>query len=231
MTAAPGREGVSVLIVDDEALMRAGLRLMIEGAEEIVVVGEATDGSEVPAAVDRLNPDVVLMDIRMPVVNGIDATRTLRQVGSRAQVIILTAFDTDTLLRDALVEGAVSFLLKDAEPTLVVQAVHDAARGRSSFSPKSLARLVEMATSAPGHSAVPEDGRPRTGVNMSRLVTDREWEVGRFVAQGMTNGEIAEAMYLSATTVKSHLSSLFAKLQVMNRVQLAICVLERENPR
>ncbi|MBE1515611.1 response regulator [Nesterenkonia halotolerans] len=230
MTAAPVGEEVSVLIVDDEALMRAGLRLMIEGADGIVVVGEATDGSEVPAAVDRLNPDVILMDIRMPVLNGIDATRVLRQAGSRAQVVILTAFDTDTLLRDALVEGAVSFLLKDAEPKLVVQTIHDAARGRSSFSPKSLARLVEMATSAPGPSAAPEAERVRIGVDMSRLVTDREWEVGRFVAQGMTNSEIAEAMYLSATTVKSHLSSLFAKLQVTNRVQLAICVLERGTP-
>ncbi len=230
MTPAPLREEVSVLIVDDEALMRAGLRLMIEGTDGIVVVGEATNGSEVPAAVDRLDPDVVLMDIRMPVLNGIDATRALRRAGSRAQVVILTAFDTDTLLRDALVEGAVSFLLKDAEPKLVVQTIHDAARGRSSFSPKSLARLVEMATSAPGPSAAPEAERVRIGVDMSRLVTDREWEVGRFVAQGMTNSEIAEAMYLSATTVKSHLSSLFAKLQVTNRVQLATCVLERETP-
>lgn len=227
MTVDAAQRQVTVLIVDDEALMRSGLRLMIEGIGGIVVAGEASDGSEVLEAVDRLDPDVVLMDIRMPGLNGIDATAALQWAGARAQVVILTAFDTDAFLRDALFAGAVSFLLKDAEPELVVRTIHDAANGRPSFSPKSLARLVELATARQEPApSLPVEHR-RIGVDMSRLVTSREWEVGRFVAQGMTNSEIAEAMYLSPTTVKAHLSSLFAKLQLTNRVQLAVRVLEQ----
>lgn len=229
MTAEVAQPRVSVLIVDDETLMRSGLRLMIEGIGGIVVAGEAADGSEVLEAVDRLDPDVVLMDIRMPMLNGIDTTAALRRVGARAQVVILTAFDTDALLRDALFAGAVSFLLKDAEPDLVVRTIHDAASGRPSFSPKSLARLVELATARQEPAPSPPVARRQVGVDMSRLVTPREWEVGRFVAQGMTNSEIAEAMYLSPTTVKAHLSSLFTKLQLTNRVQLAVCVLEQDS--
>lgn len=229
MTEERVQERVSVLIVDDESLMRSGLKLMIHGSQGITVVGEAADGSEVVDAVDRLDPDVVLMDIRMPLVNGIDATAALRKAGSRAQVVILTAFDTDALLRDALLEGAVSFLLKDAEPDLVVQTIHDAARGRPRFSPGSLARLVQMATKDGNVPLSPPLARGKAGVEMTTLVTSREWDVARFVAQGMTNSEIAESLYLSPTTVKTHLSSLFAKLQVTNRVQLAIHVLERDS--
>jgi len=229
MTEERVQERVSVLIVDDESLMRSGLKLMIHGFQGITVVGEAADGSEVVDAVDRLDPDVVLMDIRMPLVNGIDATAALRKAGSRAQVVILTAFDTDALLRDALLEGAVSFLLKDAEPDLVVQTIHDAARGRPRFSPGSLARLVQMATKDGNVPLSPPLARGKAGVEMTTLVTSREWDVARFVAQGMTNSEIAGSLYLSPTTVKTHLSSLFAKLQVTNRVQLAIHVLERDS--
>lgn len=229
MTVDVPQQTVRVLIVDDEALMRSGLRLMVEGVGGIVVAGEAADGSEVLEAVERLDPDVVLMDIRMPVLNGIDATAALRGAGARAQVVILTAFDTDKLLRDALFAGAVSFLLKDAEPDLVVRTIHDAARGRSSFSPKSLARLVELATFRQEPALSPPGVGRRVSVDTSNLVTKREWEVGRFVAQGMTNSEIAEVMYLSPTTVKAHLSSLFAKLQVTNRVQLAVRVLEQDS--
>lgn len=220
---------VSVLIVDDEALMRAGLRLMIDGTAGITVVGEAADGEAVPDAVRRFDPDVVLMDIRMPKVNGIDATAALRRAGARARVVILTAFDTDALLRDALMEGALSFLLKDAAPELVVSAIHEAAAGRSSFSPKTLSRLVELATTASPPSAGNGDsGRGGAeGIDTIGSVTDREWEVGRLVARGLTNNEIAASLFLSTTTVKTHVSSLFAKLQVTNRVQLAIRVLEQ----
>lgn len=229
MTRELTHESVRVLIVDDESLMRTGLKLMIDGSNGITVVGEAADGSEVVDAVDRHDPDVVLMDIRMPGVNGIDATAALRRAGSRARVVILTAFDTDALLRDALLEGAVSFLLKDAEPDLVVQTIHDAARDRPSFSPQSLARLVQLATNSQDVTPSAPVARDQGGVEVTHLVTGREWEVARFVAQGMTNGEIAESLYLSPTTVKTHLSNLFAKLQVTNRVQLAIRVMERES--
>lgn len=229
MTRELTHESVRVLIVDDESLMRTGLKLMIDGSNGITVVGEAADGSEVVDAVDQHDPDVVLMDIRMPGVNGIDATAALRRAGSRARVVILTAFDTDALLRDALLEGAVSFLLKDAEPDLVVQTIHDAARDRPSFSPQSLARLVQLATNSQDVTPSAPVARDQGGVEVTHLVTGREWEVARFVAQGMTNGEIAESLYLSPTTVKTHLSNLFAKLQVTNRVQLAIRVMERES--
>lgn len=234
MSGAAERPSVRVLIVDDESLMRAGLRLMIDGSEGIEVVGEASDGSEVPDAVARLDPDVVLMDIRMPVVDGIAATAALRRGGSRARVVILTAFDTDDLLRDALLEGAVSFLVKDAAPRSVVDAVHDAAAGRSSFSPTALARLVALATRSGGPDRAPStvvsatDRRDPSGADLPELVTAREWDVGRLVARGLTNSEIADALFVSQTTVKTHLSSLFAKLSVTNRVQLAIRVLEHE---
>jgi DNA-binding NarL/FixJ family response regulator len=219
---------VRVLVVDDEALMRAGLRLMIDGAEGITVVGEASDGSAVPAAVRELDPDVVLMDIRMPSVDGIAATGALTRSGSRARVVILTAFDTDALLRDALLEGAVSFVLKDAEPALVIRAIHEAAAGRASFSPNTLARLVTMATTSEVRPAARGPLSAGHGVDVTDLVTPREWEVGRLVAQGFTNGEIGTALHIGAATAKTHISNLFAKLQVANRVQLAIRVLEHD---
>lgn len=234
---AEARTGpIRVLIVDDERLMRAGLRLMIDGADGIAVVGEATDGSEVVDAVRSLDPDVVLMDIRMPVLNGIDATAALRREGARARVVILTAFDTDALLRDALLEGAVSFLVKDAAPETVVRAIHDAAAGRSTFSPSALQRLVAIAVQRerhpPGGSSPADAGdavEPRGRVGgLTGTLTPRELDVGRLVARGLTNGEIADALFLSQTTVKTHLSSLFAKLHVTNRVQLAIRVLEED---
>ncbi|MFP5019610.1 response regulator transcription factor [Pseudonocardia phyllosphaerae] len=214
---------VRVLVVDDEALMRTGLRLMVDGAEGIVVVGEAADGAVAVRQVAALDPDVVLMDIRMPGTDGIAATRELQ--GSRARVVVLTAFDTDGYLLEALRAGAVSFLLKDSPPEAVVGAVLDAAHGRPSFSPSVLSRLVGLAAQDRPAAAVPEspaETGPPEGV------TAREWDVGRLVAEGLTNAEIAETLFLGMPTVKTHLGSLFAKLQVTNRVQLAIRVLEAD---
>jgi DNA-binding NarL/FixJ family response regulator len=218
---------VRVLLVDDERLMRAGLRLLVDGTAGITVVGEAGDGAEALVQVAALDPDVVLMDVRMPGTDGLEATRRLQESGARARVVVLTAFDTDDHLLDALRAGAVSFLLKDAPPEAVVAAVHDAARGRATFSPAVLARLVRLAAEpgrpddvdlpVPGGPADPPDG-----------ITPREWEVGRFVAQGLTNGEIAETLFVSTTTVKTHVARLFDKLAVTNRVQLAIRVLEHD---
>jgi len=222
---------VRVLVVDDERLMRAGLRLMIDGAAGISVIGEAADGAEAVQAVAALDPDVVLMDVRMPGTSGLEAPRQLAQAGARARVVVLTAFETDDYLLEALRAGAVSFLLKDAPPEAVVAAVHDAAQGRGSFSPSVLARLVTLA-------AAPQQGKPsaaptirgaRRAAGPPERTTPREWEVGRFVAQGLTNGEIAAALFLSTTTVKTHLAHLFDKLHVTNRVQLAIRVLELDS--
>ncbi len=219
---------VRVLVVDDERLMRAGLRLMVDGAAGISVVGEAADGAEAVRRVDDLDPDVVLMDVRMPGTSGIEATRRLASAGARARVVVLTAFETDDHLLDALRAGAVSFLLKDAPPEAVVAAVHDAAQGRGSFSPSVLARLVALAAgpqrSRPWPAPVGADARSAAGSPDG--LTPREWEVGRFVAQGLSNAEIASALFLSTTTVKTHMTHLFEKLHVTNRVQLAIRVLE-----
>jgi DNA-binding NarL/FixJ family response regulator len=201
---------------------------MIDGTAGISVVGEAADGAEAVAAVRTLDPDVVLMDVRMPGTNGIEATRQLAAAGARARVVVLTAFETDDHLLEALRAGAVSFLLKDAPPEAVVAAVHDAAQGRAAFSPSVLARLVALAAAPQGQSlpgtAAGTGSARRAGSPDG--VTPREWEVGRFVAQGLTNAEIAAALFLSTTTVKTHLAHLFEKLHVTNRVQLAIRVLE-----
>ena len=222
---------VRVLIVDDERLMRAGLRLMIDGTAGISVVGEAADGAEAVEAVAELDPDVVLMDVRMPGTNGIQATRRLTDAGARTRVVVLTSFETDDHLLEALRAGAVSFLLKDAPPEAVVAAVHDAAHARSPFSPSVLARLVALASASKQHAA---SGAPRLDDSIPGPAgpppgtTPREWQVGRFAAQGLTNAEIAAALFLSPTTVKTHLGHLFEKLHVTNRVQLAIRVLEHD---
>lgn len=235
---------VRVLVADDENLMRAGLRLMIDGARGIEVVGEAADGTEAVTLTRELDPDVVLMDVRMPRMNGLDATRALADEGARARVVVLTAFDTDDYLLDALRGGAVSFLLKDSPPEAVVEAVLDAARGGARFSPSVLTRLVRLAAGrAAGAASAPTDdiglgggsvgdsapGAPSAKPSPAPApsgVTEREWEVAQLIAQGLTNAEIAQQLYLSMPTIKTHTSRLFDKLGVTNRVQLAIRVLE-----
>lgn len=279
MTGTTSRQ-IRVLIADDEALMRSGLRLLVDGTHGIAVVGECADGDEALAQADALDPDVILMDVRMPNLDGIEATRRLVAADSRARVIVLTAFDTDGFLLEALRAGAVSFLLKDSPPEAVVGAILDAAAGRPRFSPQALQRLVRIAaaggegeasgmrrsanstsaadshghghddgerpgpygspgsasatsspaipTSAPAPSSSEQAAPSPTSAPLPAGITEREWEVGRLVAQGCTNTEIAEALFLSLATVKTHLSHLFDKLHVTNRVQLAIRVLEHE---
>ncbi len=227
-------EPVRVLVVDDERLMRAGLRLMVDGAAGITVVGEAADGAEAVAMTAALAPDVVLMDVRMPGVDGVEATRRLTATGAGARVVVLTAFATDDLLLEALRAGAVSFLLKDAPPEAVLAAVHDAAQGRGSFSPGVLARLVALAAEPDRRRVAVEDVAPSAPRPAGRLpqppaaVTPREWEVGRLVAQGLSNAEIGAELFLGTTTVKTHVTRLFDKLHVTNRVQLAVRVLEHD---
>ncbi|MEE1619702.1 response regulator transcription factor [Brachybacterium sp. J153] len=243
--SAPQESRVRVLIVDDEALMRAGLRLMIDGAHGIEVIGEAADGETGLAQIRALDPDVVLMDIRMPRMSGLEALAELTAQGLPARVVMLTAFDTDDFLLAALRGGAMSFLLKDSPPQEVVQAVLDAARARPRFSPEVLNRLVRLAADGtPTASAgpVPADGAGAAadGGSGARAdgasagttgaapggVTEREWEVGRLVAQGLSNQEVGDRLFMSVATVKTHLGRLYHKLQVTNRVQLAIRVLE-----
>ncbi|MGO2193049.1 response regulator transcription factor [Brachybacterium sp. AOP42-E1-35] len=230
MAARGPENGVRVLLVDDEALMRAGLRLMIDGAHGIDVIGEATDGGSALEQIRSLAPDVVLMDIRMPRMTGLEALQILRTEGSAARVVMLTAFDTDTFLLEALRGGAVSFLLKDSPPEEVVQAVLDAADDRPRFSPEVLTRLVRLAASGTGGSAAAEvetaDGTETAPATAPAGITEREWEVARLVARGLANQEVGESLFMSVATVKTHLGRLYHKLQVTNRVQLAIRVLE-----
>ncbi|MGP5260034.1 response regulator transcription factor [Brachybacterium paraconglomeratum] len=265
-TNSPGDQGgaapVRVLLVDDEALMRSGLRLMIDGARGIEVVGEAADGHAALEQVAALGPDVVLMDIRMPRMTGLEALAALRERGDQARVVMLTAFDTDEFLLEALRSGAEGFLLKDSPPEEVVEAVLDAAAQRPRFSPEVLRRLVRLAADrgaagASGSSRAPgaradgtadgalggagaastagagpassSAGSPSAEASLSPApegITEREWDVARLVAQGLANPEIGASLFMSVATVKTHLGRLYQKLQVTNRVQLAIAVLE-----
>ncbi|PPF81471.1 DNA-binding response regulator [Pseudoclavibacter sp. RFBJ3] len=226
-------DSIRVLIVDDEAGIRLGLRLLIDGAEGIRVVGEGTNGEEALALAAEQHADVILMDVRMPGLTGIDAVERLTASGSRAKVVMLTAFDTEEFLLDALRAGAVSFLLKDAPPEDIVGAVLDAARGKAVFSPSALDRLVRAAANGSkdgahhrGSGGGQRPARDARGDELLASVTSREREIARYVAQGMTNAEIAAALYVSQATVKTHLASLFSKVHVTNRVQLALLTLE-----
>ncbi|WP_101589663.1 response regulator [Brevibacterium jeotgali] len=228
MTETQATEPIRVLIVDDESLMRAGLRLMVDDTAGITVVGEAADGPTALSQARVLDPDVVLMDIRMPGMSGIETTAELTRTGARARVVVLTAFDADGFLVEALRAGAVSFLLKESAPEAVIEAIHGAVRGRARFSPSVLDRLVRIAsTEASGRAAVPTQAGSGGSAPPAAL-TPREWDVGRLVAQGLTNAEISDALVLSLPTVKTHVSHLFDKLLVTNRVQLAIRILEHD---
>lgn len=238
------RPPARLILADDQAMVRTGFRMVLAPQRDLQVVGEAGEGQQAVELTQRLHPDVVLMDVRMPRMNGLDATRALADEGARARVVVLTAFDTDDYLLDALRGGAVSFLLKDSPPEAVVEAVLDAARGGARFSPSVLARLVRLAADKPaGAGAESADGIGLGGGSVGDSapgapsakpspapapsgVTEREWEVAQLIAQGLTNAEIAQQLYLSMPTIKTHTSRLFDKLGVTNRVQLAIRVLE-----
>ena len=203
-----------VLLVDDEALIRAGLRLVIDGVQGIHVVGEAADGDEGVRLAAELAPDVVLMDVRMPRRDGVEATRLVRALPDPPAVVILTAFDTDEFVLGALRAGASGFLLKDTPPPQLVDAVRQAAAGTMSFSPEALQRLV-AAADAP--ASLP-------GVDRVASLSEREAEIADLVTEGLTNADIAGRLYLSVPTIKTHLARVFEKLGVTNRVQLALLV-------
>jgi DNA-binding NarL/FixJ family response regulator len=207
---------ISVLLVDDEALVRAGLRMILETAEDITVAGEAGDGRAAVEAVKRERPDVVLMDVRMPAVDGLAATATIRALPDPPSVVVLTTFDTDDAVFRALEVGATGFLLKDTPPTELLRAVRLAATGDAMLSPAVTRRVINRFT------ALDHGQRRQTALDQLRSLTDREREVLVEIGQGHGNADIASRLFMSEATVKSHVSHLFDKLSVTNRVQLAI---------
>jgi DNA-binding NarL/FixJ family response regulator len=205
-----------ILIVDDDALVRAGLTMILQSAEDLQVVGEATDGTEVIEAVQRHRPDVVLMDIRMPGMDGLTATAAVAELTDPPKVIVLTTFDLDDFVFRALQAGADGFLLKDTPPRDLIAAVRVVAAGEAMLSPGVTKRLI-------GHFAADNraDRRRRAADRMIGL-TDREREVLVEVGKGLSNNDIGKSLFMSEATVKAHVSRLLVKLDATNRVQAAI---------
>lgn len=212
----------TVLLVDDQALLRMGFRLVLEGAGDLEVVGEAADGRSAIDQVVALRPDVVLMDVRMPGMNGIDATERIVAEHPGTRVLILTTFDLDEYAFAALRVGASGFLLKDAKPAELVAAIRSVASGDAVVSPRVTRRMLEMfADRLPAGAA---DATPDAAGVDPRLaeLTAREREVLEAVAEGLSNAEIAERMFLSEATVKTHVGRILAKLGVRDRVQAVV---------
>ncbi|MER7130146.1 response regulator transcription factor [Streptosporangium saharense] len=207
---------VRVLVVDDDPLVRAGLTLMLRGAEELVVVGGVADGADVGAAIEAHAPDVVLMDIRMPGLDGIDATRLLRRRPDPPHVIMLTTFDADEHVFGALRAGAGGFLLKDTPPEGIVDAILRVVAGEPILSPSVTRRLIAHLT--PETESRRRDDAARL---LSRL-SDREREVAAAVGRGLSNGDIAAELHMSVGTVKGYISRILTKTNLENRVQLAL---------
>ena len=205
---------IRVLVVDDDALVRAALSMMLSGADDIAVVGEAGDGDEVGREVDATQPHVVLMDIRMPRRDGIKATTALRRRPDPPEVIVLTTFDADELVLRALRAGASGFLLKDTPPERIVAAVRSVAAGEPMLSPGVTRRLIDLVT-------VDGGARERARSALDGL-TAREREVALAIARGVSNAEIGAELHMSVATVKSHVSSIFTKLGLDNRTQIAL---------
>lgn len=203
-----------VLLVDDQQLVRAGLRMLCESVPDMTVVGEAADGAAAVRLAEQLHPDVVLMDLRMPGVDGATATARIMAQRPSARVVVLTTFDDDDHLYPALSAGACGFLVKDSAPAELLDAIRRAAAGDSPFSPAVLRRLVEQAVRA--------QGAPQPAPVPAHGVTDREAEVLALVGVGLSNPDIAARLHLGVTTVKTHVASLMTKTGCANRVQLAV---------
>jgi DNA-binding NarL/FixJ family response regulator len=206
---------ISVLIVDDQDLVREGLRMLLEAEPDLAVAGEAGDGGQALAQARLLDPDVILMDVRMPGLNGIEATSRLVQAGSRARVLMLTTFNLDEYVYHALKAGASGFLLKDASREQLAGAVRAVAAGETLLAPAITRRLIEDFCHGPA-----------PGVPAAGGLSERELGVVRLVAQGLSNAEIAARLYLSEATVKSHIARILAKLGLRDRVQVAVYAYE-----
>lgn len=212
---------IRVLLVDDDPLVRSALGLMLGGQPDLEIVGEAVNGREGITQVDKLLPDVVLMDIRMPVLNGLEATRELHAQPHPPRIIVLTTFDADDYVMDALASGADGFLLKDTPPAEIVSAIRTVAEGEAMLSPSVTQTVIRQFRSDASHDRAASHREAEA--RLARL-TEREREVAIAVGQGLTNAEIASSLFMSVPTVKAHVSRLFDKLDTTNRVQIAICV-------
>ncbi|WP_420122515.1 response regulator transcription factor [Nakamurella sp.] len=212
---------IRVAIVDDDALVRTGLAMILGGDPELAVVGQATNGAEAIELVETQRPDVVLMDIRMPVRDGLSATEELAARPDAPRIIVLTTFDTDEMVLRALRIGAAGFLLKDTPPARLVEAVKTVTTGAPTLSPQVTAQVIAAAT-APERTA----GSAARAQARRRLadLTDREAEVARGVGKGQTNAEIAAELFMSIATVKAHVGRALTKIGADNRVQLALLV-------
>jgi DNA-binding NarL/FixJ family response regulator len=207
-----------ILIADDDALVRAGLALMLGGAPDLEVVAEAVNGREAVDAVRAGGVDVVMMDLRMPVMDGIAATTAIRTLPNPPKVIVLTTFDADEYVVRALAAGANGFLLKDTPPAEIVAAIGKVVAGEPMLSPTITSQLIRRVT-----DKAPDD-RSESARKLVATLTDRERDVALAVGAGSSNAEIAEQLHLSIATVKAHISHLFDKLGATNRVQVAICM-------
>jgi DNA-binding NarL/FixJ family response regulator/class 3 adenylate cyclase len=211
---------VRILIVDDQALVRAGFRMILEAEEDVEVVGEAADGRDAVAASERLQPDVVLMDVRMPEMDGIEATRRLLERGdARTKVVMLTTFDMDEYVYDALKAGASGFLLKDVPPEQLVSGIRAVASGDALLAPSVTRRVIEEFVRRP------PDSVRKPPAKLDDL-TARELEVLKLLAGGLSNAEIAKALYVSEATVKTHVAHVLMKLDLRDRVQAVVLAYE-----
>jgi DNA-binding NarL/FixJ family response regulator len=209
---------IKVVVADDQALLRGGLRAMLEAADDITVVGEAADGAEAVEVVLATHPDVVLMDVRMPKLDGIEATRRLAAAGSRARVLVVTTFDLDEYVLQALRAGASGFLLKATPPDRLTDAVRTVADGESLLDPAVTRRLIERFLGAP-------EADPDVQGRLGEL-TDREKHVLRLLTRGMSNAELGRELFISEATAKSHVTRLLGKLGVRSRVQAVVLAYE-----
>jgi DNA-binding NarL/FixJ family response regulator len=212
---------IRVLLVDDQALVRSGFRMLIESSDGIEIVGEAENGAQALELMETTPVDVVLMDIRMPVMDGVEATRRIVASGATAHVLVLTTFDADDYVYAALRAGASGFLLKDSRPDELLQAIHSVANGDAVMAPSATRRLLDHIVPLLPTSSGRVDSR-------LDVLTDREREVLVEIAKGATNAEISTTLYMAEGTVKTHIGRLFAKLHARDRVQLVLIAYETE---
>lgn len=215
-----GMDGIRVMLVDDQEIMVRGLRMILESENDIEVVATASNGEEACRRCPAARPDVVLMDIKMPVLNGVEATARIKRECPGVKVLILTTFNDDEYIFEALKEGASGYLLKDASPDTIAGAIRAVHRGGAPIQPEVASRVVERFSSLAASAAARETRDERVG-----LLTEREREIAGLVGQGLNNREIAGRLFLSEGTVRNHLSNILNKLELRDRTQLAIFAL------